>query len=124
MTKTRPVIGPRSQAESFRSLDGRGVIARRMKATAAELAEALGGKAGLSPQQRIIIDIVSTRIVRCQMLTSAMLGGEGLSDEGERHLNWHLGSIRRDLQALGLDRRGERAPSLEQHLAAAYGKPA
>ena len=107
-------VGPNSQAESFRSLDGRGIVARRMKEIQAELAEALGGRDQLSPQQRIIIDGLSVRIIRSRMLTAEALGGDGLSDEGERRLNWHLGSIRRDLLALGLDRRGDRVPSLAE----------
>ena len=109
-------LGPNSQAESFRKLDGRGIVARRMKAICADLAEGLGGWDTLSPQERIIIDIVAVRMIRCQMLTAAMLGGDGLSAEAERRLNWHLASVRRDLSALGLEKRGPRQPGLVEAL--------
>ena len=114
--KSRSLLGPNSQAESFRKLDGRGVVARRMRAIRDDLSEALGGEDVLSPQQRIIIDIVAVRMVRCQMLTAAMLRDDGLSAEAERRLNWHLASIRRDLQALGLEKRAKTPPRLAELL--------
>ena len=119
--KNHHCLGPNSQAQSFRKLDGRGIVARRMKAIRVDLADGLGGWDTLSPQQRIIIDIVAVRMIRCQMLTAAMLGDDGLSSEAERRLNWHLASIRRDLSALGLERRGPRQPTLKEHCEAKYG---
>ena len=113
-TNSHNRLGPHSQAQSFKSLDGRGIVARRMKAIAADLADGLGGWGTLSPQQRIIIDIVAVRMVRCQMLTAAMLGGDDLCTEAERRLNWHLASIRRDLAVLGLEKRGPRQPTLAE----------
>ena len=115
-TKSHPKIGPTSQLETFRKLDGRGVVARRMRAIRDDLGEALGGEDVLSPQQRIIIDIVAVRMTRCQMPTAAMLSDDGLSAEAERRLNWHLASLRRDLQALGLEKRGKAPPSLAEVL--------
>lgn len=114
--KKRSLLGPNSQAETFRKLDGRGIVARRMKAIRDDLSEALGGEKILSPQQRLIIDIVTVRVIRCQMLTATMLGDDGLSAEAERRLNWHLASLRRDLQALGLEKRGKAPPSLAEVL--------
>ncbi len=70
-------LGPNSQAESFKSLDGRGIVARRMKAIRHELAEALGGADALSPQQKILIDTIAVRVIRTKLLTAAMLGGDG-----------------------------------------------
>ncbi len=120
-TKSHPKIGPTSQLETFRKLDGRGVVARRMKAIRDDLGEALGGDDVLSPQQRLLIDVVTVRVIRCQMLTAAMLSNDGLSAEAERRLNWHLASIRRDLQALGLEKRGKAPPSLKEYTSARYG---
>ena len=115
-TKSHPKIGPTSQLETFRKLDGRGVVARRMKAIRDDLGEALGGDDVLSPQQRLLIDVVTVRVIRCQMLTAAMLSNDGLSAEAERRLNWHLASIRRDLQALGLEKRAKTPPRLAELL--------
>ncbi len=120
-TKSHPKIGPTSQLETFRKLDGRGVVARRMKAIRHELAEALGGADALSPQQKILIDTIAVRVIRTKMLTAAMLGGDGLSAEAERRLNWHLASLRRDLVALGLEKRATQSPSLKEYTAAKYG---
>ncbi len=120
-TKSHPKIGPTSQLETFRKLDGRGVVARRMKAIRHELAEALGGADALSPQQKILIDTIAVRVIRTKMLTAAMLGGDGLSAEAERRLNWHLASLRRDLVALGLEKRATHSPSLKEYTAAKYG---
>lgn len=116
MANNHHCLGPNSQALSFRKLDGRGIVARRMKAIRDDLADGLGGWDTLSPQRRIIIDIVAVRMVRCQMLTAAMLGGDGLSAEAERRLNWHLASIRRDLVTLGLERCGPPALTLAEAL--------
>ena len=121
MANNHHLLGPHSQAESFKSLDGRGIVARKMRAIRDDLGEALGGWGTLSPQKKILINIISVRVIRCQMLTTAMLGGNGLSAEGERCLNWHMGSVRRDLAVLGLDRRAAPGPSLQEHVAATYG---
>ncbi len=120
MANNHNCLGPHSQAVSFRKLDGRGVIARRMKAHAAELAAALGGWDTLSPQKKILIDAITVRSIRCQMLSAAMFGGDGLSAEGERCLNWHANALTRDLKILGLERRAPRQPTLPEHLAANY----
>ena len=124
MANNHNCLGPHSQAESFRKLDGRGVVARRMKAIAADLADGLGGWDTLSPQQRIIIDVVTVRAIRCQMLTAQMFSDDGLSSEAERRLNWHLASIRRDLATLGLEKQSKPARSLEEHLEREYGATA
>ena len=120
-TKTHPRLGPHSQAKSFRKLDGRGVVARRLKAVRGELAAALGGDGALSPQQGILIEGLALRVIRCRMLTAQMLNDDGLSAEAERRLNWHLASIRRDLVALGLEKRAAQSPSLKEYTAAKYG---
>ena len=119
MANSHNCIGPHSQAKIFRSLDGRGVIARKMKTIAAELADALGGKDTLSPQQKILIDAITVRSIRCQMLTVAMMSDDGLSYEGERCLNWHANALTRDLKTLGLERRGPRQPTLAETLGGA-----
>ncbi len=112
MAKTQLKIGPHSQRESFKKLDGRGAVARRLKALRTEVADALGGEDMLSPQQGILIECLAIRVIRCRMLLARMLDGDDLSAESERRLNWHLANIRRDLQALGLERRAMAEPSL------------
>ncbi len=116
MAKTYPIIGPHSQRESFKKLDGRGAVARRLKALRNELADALGGEDMLSPQQGILIEVLSIRVIRCRRLLARMVDGDDLSAEGERRLSWHLASIRRDLQALGLEKRAKTPPRLAELL--------
>lgn len=120
MANNHHLLGPHSQAKSFKSLDGRGIIARRMKAIRDDLADSLGGWDALSPQKKILIDAITVRSIRCQMLTVAMLGVDGLSAEGERCLNWHANALTRDLKTLGLERHDPPGPSLPEHLAANY----
>ena len=121
MANNHHCLGPHSQAASFRKLDGRGVVARQMKAICDDLAGALGGWEALSPQKKLLIDCIAVRVMRVRMLTAPMLGGDGQSAEAERCLNWHLASIRRDLTVLGLEKRGPRQPTLKEHVAAKYG---
>ena len=52
MADVRNKIGPHSQRNTFGTLDGRGVVARRLKERTTEIADDYGGVASLSVAQR------------------------------------------------------------------------
>ncbi len=110
-------VGPNSQREIFVRLDGRGTIARRMKAIRAALIDALGGGEVISPQQLMIIESIAERRVRADMIFAAMMAHpESVSIENERRYYWHTSAIDRALRTLGLHRRVEGEPRLSEVL--------
>ena len=106
-------IGPNSQAKAFGSLDGRGLIARRLKRVEAEFIEALGGPDNLTPQKRQLIRDTAQIIIRREMVWNQMIENpEGISGESERRWLWLANTIRRNLIALGLERLEPPPPTL------------
>lgn len=95
-------IGPNCKATRLRNLDGRTGIAKFMKAVREDLITALGGIPG--PGQTLIIDLAAVKAARLRMLSEQLLSGDLPPEEGERRFTWHANSLRRDLQALGLDK--------------------
>lgn len=92
-------------------------MARRMKLIRAELMDALGGPEIVTPQRQLIIEGLSFRVIRAQMLiVDALNDSEGFTEEADRRVNWHLNAIRADLQTLGLDRPEEQAPTLAAYI--------
>ena len=105
MAKSPPKIGPTSQRERFGKLDGRGVIAIRLKELRRELAGALGGWDQLSPQRRRLIEDTCQIIVRREMVWKMLVEAPGsVSREMEKHWLWLANTVRRNLQVLGLDK--------------------
>ena len=118
MAKNGPKIGPTSQAESFASLDGRGLIARHCRAFERDAIATLGGEAAVSPMQRRFIRSLARQDARCeQLLRRAAASPGSISLELERRWNWHENAIRRGLKQLGLDARAAQAPTLDEYLA-------
>ena len=113
--ETTQPIGPNSNAERLRSVDGRTRLGRFMSELRAELYEALGTKTP-TPMQRLIVARIVEKAARCALLSKQMLNGGGISAEAERRYIWHANSLRRDLATLGLDRRGPRQPGLVEAL--------
>ena len=102
MPKTRAKVGPHSQRLALGSIDGRGLIARRMKALRAELTAAIGGAP--TPQQRLLIEGVAIRLTRIRMIWAQMVEDPAaVAEETERRMTWYLNGLRRDLVALGLE---------------------
>ena len=84
MTESRQQIGPCSQRLAMASLDGRGVVARRIKKHQKLLLEGIGGRAACSPAKKILATSAATRMVRLEMLMNEILAGTA-STEDERH---------------------------------------
>ncbi len=102
---TRKSITPRSQRETFQKLDGRGLVARRLKAMRQEFADALGGWEALSPQKRQLVKDTAEVVMRRDWVWQQMVSEpESVSGESERRWAWLGNVVRRNLIALGLDR--------------------
>jgi hypothetical protein len=112
----RKKIGPHSQRGTLAKLDGRGVIARRMRAIKDELLEALGGVDAISPQKLMILNGLAWRAVRCEMLLSDSLSRGEVAIAAEQLITSHLNGIRRDLEAIGLERWQPPPKTLQQYL--------
>ncbi|MCZ6721302.1 MAG: hypothetical protein O7A65_07155 [Proteobacteria bacterium] len=117
MAKNHHSIGCHSQSESFQRLDGRGRIARRLKAVTSDLTAALGGPEGVTPQQKLIIDQCAVQTVRLTMLANAFLvSDEQVPLETERRYAWHSNALVRNLVKLGLHQVAKSEPSLSDYL--------
>ena len=113
-------VGPNSSGSRLRSVDGRTRLGRFMSGLRTEIYEALGTD-NPTPMQRILVDRAVEKSARCILLSRQMLNGGGMSAEAERRYIWHSNSLRRDLSALGLERRTPRGPTLKEHCEATYG---
>ena len=112
MAKIRGDIGANSPPKRLRHVDGRTRLGKFMAALRADLTDALGGPARVSPQERLLIDLAVIKAARLAMLSERMLNGETAAEELERRFTWHSNSLRRDLGVLGLERRPEATPRL------------
>ena len=107
--KLPPKVGPRSRADSILAVDGRSDIGRLLRAVRCELADHLGGEPTLP--QRLLIELIAVKVVRLKLQLE-----RGFSEgDSERLLSWQ-NSLRRDLESLGLERRSERVPTLQEYL--------
>ena len=112
-TQNQNRISPNSQAKAFGSLDGRGLVARRLKRVEAEFIEALGGPDNLTPQKRQIIRDTAQIIIRREMVWQQMIENPaGIAGEAERRWLWLANTVRRNLIALGLERLEPPPPSI------------
>lgn len=85
-------VGPNSNSERLRSVDGRTRLGRFMSELRAELYEALGTKTP-TPMQRILVDRAVEKSARCILLSRQMLNGGEMSAENERRYIWHSNSL-------------------------------
>ncbi len=122
MAKTQPKIGPSSQAATWQKIDGRGVVARRLRAYRDELTEHVGGSP--SATERVLIDRAAMLRVQLELMDQRSLKGAPLPDHTARSYIAWSNALRLVLQALGLERRGPRQKSLAELLAEGSGKAA
>lgn len=100
MTKTP---GLWTSRKKFDGLDGRTRIAKAFRSVKKELTTALGGD--VSPQQTILIDRVVFLLFRVQTYEATILaGGPESVAVSSFYLAW-VGSLRRVLETLGLERK-------------------
>lgn len=114
-----------------RLFDGRSAEARRLKAVLSSLVEELGGDAGLTAAQRLILDQLREKISALQAITqhldkqAALIGEDGeLVPALRRSHLAYSNSIRRDMEVLfGLREKPlKKAPSLKDFLASREAK--
>lgn len=86
-----------------------------MKGVQRELFDFLGDP---TPGQRLLIQAVSVKATRLALLSERLLSGKAIADGTDHHLLAWLADMRRDLQALGLERREPKAlATLEAYVA-------
>ncbi len=124
MTETNHLVGPASQAETYQRLDGRGVIARTIKRHERELIEHLGGEAVVTVAQRCLVERAARLRVHLHLMDQRIMAGAPLADHASRQYVAWSNALRLVLQAVGLERRGPRQPSLAEVLAQDAGKAA
>lgn len=118
------MIGPTSQAKSFKRLDGRGKIARRLRTITGEIIEALGGDEAMTPQKRLLITIAAQKAVRAEMIFQRLVTEPNSAETTDRYWIGVVNSLARDLQLLGLEHVEKQPPSLSEYLKAASAEAA
>ena len=85
MTESHQRIGAHSQRLSLGSLDGRGVVARRIKRHQGQLLDGIGGHAACSPAKKMLATSAATRMVRLEMLMNEILAGTASTEDERRY---------------------------------------
>lgn len=107
-------VGPFSTDQSLVEIDRRTRAGRMMKGVQRELFDFLGDP---TPGQRLLIQAVSVKATRLALLSERLLSGKAIADGTDHHLLAWLADMRRDLQALGLERKAGGIPmTLEAHI--------
>ena len=94
-----------------RTREGKTLIAAR-----GALTSAMGGQP--SPQQSMLIDRISFKMLRCALYEMATLAGDTTAGTDHIYLAW-ANSLRLDLQALGMHRKSKQVLDLTSYLDAA-----
>jgi hypothetical protein len=105
--------GPFSRDQAIVDLDRRTRAGRVMKGVIRELNAHIGD--AMAPQ-RLIIQSAALKSVRLALLSDQLLNGEPPSEGSDHHALAWLNSLRLDLQALGLERKGPAALDLREYL--------
>jgi hypothetical protein len=105
--------GPFSRDQALVDLDRRTRAGRVMKSVTAELIKHLGDA---SAPQRLLIQAAALKSVRLMLLTDQLLDGTPPSEGSDHHALAWLNSLRLDLQALGLERKGPASIDLREYL--------
>jgi hypothetical protein len=105
--------GPFSRSQSLVDLDRRTRAGRVMKSVVAELIEHIGDA---SAPQRLLVQAAAVKAVRLALLTDQLLDGTPPSEGSDHHALAWLNSLRLDLQAIGLERKGPAQLDLSVYL--------
>jgi hypothetical protein len=107
--------GPFSRDQALLDLDRRTRAGRVMRSVITELTEHIGDA---TAPQRLLIQSAALKSVRLALLSEQLLDGSPPSEGSDHHaLSW-LNSLRLDLMALGLERRGAKALDLSEYMRA------
>jgi hypothetical protein len=93
-----------------------------MQSVSTELMDHLGADA--SAPQRLLVQSAALKATRLSLLTEQLLDGKPLSEGSDHHALAWLNSLRLDLQALGLERKGPAAIDLHEYLKTQAEAPA
>jgi hypothetical protein len=108
--------GPFSRDQAITDVDRRTREGRFLKTITTELINHLGDA---TAPQRLIIQAAALKATRMMLLTDQLLAGVPLSAGSDHHALAWLNSMRLDLQAIGLERKGPalgRVPDLVQRI--------
>ena len=116
MTKSRAKIRPHSVAGAASCLDGRTRTGRRYKQTINDLIEHIGGDP--SATQVLLIEMIAQKVLRLEAIFEmTMADPDGAAPTRDKFWSWLASSLRRDLQALGIEPHVAPPPTLSEHLA-------
>jgi hypothetical protein len=105
--------GPFSRDQALVDLDRRTRAGRVMKSVIRELTNHLGDA---TAPQRLLIQSAALKSTRLALLSDQLLDGTPPSEGSDHHALAWLNSLRLDLQALGLERKGPAALDLREYL--------
>jgi hypothetical protein len=105
--------GPFSRDQSLSGADRRTRAGRVMKGVIAELMQHIGDA---SAPQRLLIQSAALKATRLMMLTDQLLANDPPSEGSDHHALAWLNSLRLDLQALGLERKGPATLDLHAYI--------
>lgn len=112
----RTRTGAFSSVKAISSMDKRTREARSLKRTIDDLTEHLGGHDKVSSPQLLLIRTCAVLVMRLEAIIDRYLA-ENASDTCDKHFIAFQNSLRHNLQALGMERPKEQAPTLAKYLA-------
>jgi hypothetical protein len=113
--------GPFSRDQALTDIDRRTRAGRVMKGVITELSAHIGDA---SAPQRLLIQSAALKATRLALLTDDLLDGTPPSEGSDHHALAWLNSLRLDLQALGLERKGPASIDLREYLKSQAEVPA
>jgi hypothetical protein len=105
--------GPFSRDQAIADVDRRTREGRFLKTVTRELIEHLGDA---SAPQRLLVQSAALKATRMMLLTDQLLAGVPLAEGSDHHALAWLNSMRLDLQAIGLERKGPASIDLREYL--------
>jgi hypothetical protein len=113
MASRRKKPGPFSRDQALTDVDRRTRAGRIMKTVITELTAHVGDA---SAPQRLLVQCAALKATRLMLLTDQLLDGTPPSEGSDHHALAWLNSLRLDLQALGLERKGPATIDLSAYL--------
>src|ERR1700684_4416683 len=113
LSSRRRKVGPFSRDQALTDLDHRTRAGRVMKGVIEELTAHLG--AATAPQ-RLLIQSAALKATRLALLSDQLLDGTPPSEGSGGHALAWLNSLRLDLMAIGLERKGPASIDLHAYL--------
>ena|ERR1700735_3531815 len=113
--------GPFSRDQSLMELDCRTHAGRVMSGVIAELTEHIGDA---TAPQRLLIQCAALKATRVALLSAQLLDGKPPSEGSDHHALAWMNSLRLDLQAIGIERKGPASLDLREYLKTQAEAPA